>query len=375
MRVLILNYEYPPLGGGAGIAGRYLMTELSKMENISVDLITSSVGESRSSQLGPRARIHFLDIGKSGSLHYQSQSDLLVYTFRAYAYAKRLMRRECFDVVHAFFGIPCGAAAMRLGLPYIISLRGSDVPFYNRRFEKLDKLLFKRLSTKIWKRAAFVVANSGGLRDLALQSAPTQSIEVIPTGVDTGYFSRKTVVASDDAPFTIVSTGRLIERKGYAYLIEALCGLENVRLKLLGDGNLQENLARAAATARVSVDFMGACSKEQVATALARADLFVLPSLNEGMSNSLLEALASGLPAVVTDVGGSAELVTDNVNGFIVPKANSGALRRAVEVYVRNRRLKELHGPASRRIAEKMSVAENARKYVTLYEAAKGAGR
>lgn len=386
MRVLILNYEYPPLGGGAGVATRYLLSELAQTEGVHARLITSSTGKSRVEQFAPNVAIHFLDIGKSGSLHYQSQFDLIVYAARAFALAGKLLRREAFDVVHAFFGIPCGAVAMRLGLPYIVSLRGSDVPFYNHRFENLDRFFFKRLSGKIWKQAAHVVANSDGLRELALQSAPHQTVSVIPNGVDVRFYttgdgldkflsSGSDVHLSGPSPLRIVSTGRLIERKGYGYLIEALRGLFDVRLVLVGDGNLQGELQQAADAAGVTVQFAGLRSRDEVAKILRDSDLFVLPSLNEGMSNSLLEALASGLPAVVTEVGGSAELVSENVNGFIVPKADPAALRRAVEIYLRNPNLLSLHGRASRQIAEKMSIAENAKKYVTLYGLAKGTKR
>ena len=371
MRVLILNYEYPPLGGGAGTACKYLVQQLAARDGFHVDLITSSTGADRVERLSARAAVHFLDIGKSGSIHYQSQADLLVYAFRSFAYARRLLRRRRYDVVHAFFGIPCGMTAMQLGLPYIVSLRGSDVPFYNRRFEKLDKLVFQRVSRTVWKRASYVVANSAGLRDLALASAPKQPIEVIPNGVDTDFFSPPPKKRRNTA-LTLVSTGRLIERKGYGYLIEALRGMKRVHLQLVGDGNLNESLIAAAADAGVSVDFMGAKSRAEVVSILQDADLFVLPSLNEGMSNSLLEAMACGLPAVVTDVGGSAELVADAVNGAVVPKADAAALRRAIDVYLANPKLAVLHGNASRRTALTMSTSANAEKYVTFYRNARG---
>ncbi len=141
LKLLILNYEYPPLGGGAANATYYLLRELARRKDVEVDLITSSVGEHRVEQIDTRIKIHFLDIGKRGNLHYQSQRELLVYAWKSYQYASRLVRNKRPDIVHAFFGIPSGYVAMQLGLPYIVSLRGSDVPFYNERFELLDKFV------------------------------------------------------------------------------------------------------------------------------------------------------------------------------------------------------------------------------------------
>jgi glycosyltransferase involved in cell wall biosynthesis len=159
----------------------------------------------------------------------------------------------------------------------------------------------------------------------------------------------------------------LIERKGYKYLVEALKGIPNVRLCLAGDGNLKNELAAQAAELGVRVEFLGPKSKSEVADLLRASDLFVLPSLNEGMSNSLLEALATGLPAVVTDVGGSAELVTDGRNGYIVEKADAAALRRCIHIYLRNQKLPAVHGRTSRQIAETMSIERNAEQYISLY--------
>ncbi len=368
-RVMILNYEYPPLGGGAGTATKYLMEVLAKTEGISAELITSSSTSQSVERLSDNSVVHFLDIGKSGSLHYQSQSDLSVYAARSFFYAKRLLRKKSFDVVHAFFGIPCGVVAMGLGLPYIVSLRGSDVPFYNKRFEKMDSLLFQRLSRSVWHRASYVVANSQGLKDLALQSSPNQFIKVIPNGVDTNFFlphQKKT----QKNTITIISTGRLIERKGYRYLIEALKDLPNIRLQLVGDGNLSKPLKELSEKCKVSVEFLGIRNRTEVAKLLSSADLFVLPSLNEGMSNSLLEAMSCGLPAIVTNVGGTIELVQKDKNGFVVPKADAFALRAVIKKYISNPNLLNLHGLESRQKALNMSIEENARQYIELYHSA-----
>lgn len=103
-------------------------------------------------------------------------------------YARKLQAEKNYDMVHAFFGIPCGLVAMLLKIPYLVSRRGSDVPFYNRRFYWLDKLIFKRLSRIDWSKAKKVVANSVGLKELALKSSPGLQISMIYNGVDLDRF-------------------------------------------------------------------------------------------------------------------------------------------------------------------------------------------
>lgn len=364
MRVLMLNYEFPPLGGGAANATYYILKEFAKYNDVTIDLVTSSVDEAKTEQFADSITIHSLDIGKGGNVHYQSNKDLLTYSWKAYRYAKRLARENTYDVIHAFFGIPCGYIAMKLKLPYIVSLRGSDVPFYNPRFKTLDTLVFKRMSKKIWKRAQKVIANSYGLKALANESAPDEEIDVISNGVDTEFFApAKTKTGSDT--LTLVSTGRLIKRKGFDYLIRALEGVDGVRLVLIGGGNQREELQALAGALHVDVSFPGTLGKNEVLAHLQKSDIFILPSLNEGMSNSVLEAMAVGLPCIVTDVGGSGELI--NGNGIICAKADEKALRESVMTYKDDVALLKKHGEASRERACAMSWKQCAERYRKIY--------
>ena len=95
MNILILNYEFPPLGGGAGISTQYLLREFAGREDLQIDLVTSSCDAHRVEEFSPRIRIHYMDIGKKGKgLHFQIEQNLLVYAFKAYHYARTLIRRE-----------------------------------------------------------------------------------------------------------------------------------------------------------------------------------------------------------------------------------------------------------------------------------------
>ena len=365
MRILVLNYEFPPLGGGAGNATYYLLKEFSKYKDLEIDLVTSSTDKFKTQKFSKNITIHFLDINKKRkSLHYQSNKDLLTYFWKAYKYSKKLMKSKSFDLCHAFFGIPCGYIAMKLKVPYIVSLRGSDVPFYNKRFYWMDKLFFGSLSKKIWENARLVIANSQGLKQLALKNSPNQKIEVIPNGIDTTEF-KPLMSRRSRKNLRLISTGRLIERKGYSYLIDALKGIDNVELILVGDGNLREDLENKVIKNKVNVKFLGKKSHKEISNLLRTSDVFVLPSLNEGMSNSVLEAMASGLPIITTDTGGSEELIKGN--GFIVRKSSSEQLRQTINKFLISLSLVKSMGNISRKIAEKMSWKNVADDYKRAY--------
>ncbi len=365
VNLLILNYEFPPLGGGAGNAYYYLLREFAKYPELEIDLVTSSADRYKVERFADNITIHYLDISKGNqNLHYQTGKDLLTYTAKAYIYARKLKRKKDYNLCHAFFGIPCGFIALLLKTPYIVSLRGSDVPFYNNRFYWLDKLVLLRLSMLIWRKAKHVIANSEGLKELAQTSSPDQDIKVIYNGVDTNQFYPLENKVSGDK-IKLISTGRLIERKGYRYLIEALKDNDQVELTLVGDGNLAAELKELAVKNNANAKFVGMVEHDELPKYLREADIFVLPSLSEGMSNSVLEAMACGLPIIATDTGGSEELVKEN--GFILKKGLAKALRSSIDYYLKNKPLIKTHGEKSRISSEKKGWDQVASQYGRFY--------
>ncbi len=367
-RILVLNYEFPPLGGGAATATYNLLQQLRDKRDINVILLTSSVGEYKEESIGSNIKIIRLDIGKEGDLHNQSNKNLLKYSIKAFRWIRS--NRDRYDLIHAFFGIPCGFLAMLSGKPYITSLRGSDVPFYSKKYEKLDKYIFQHLSKLIWKKSEYVVANSEGLRDLAYETYDKKEIGVIYNGVDINIFKPK----EKEDGFVVVSTSRLIERKGLDYLIKAFSkfakGKDDVELRFYGDGNQREELEDLVKELGIEskVKFFGETDREDIAKAIPSAHVFALPSKNEGMSNSLLEAMASGLSIIATDVGGTKELV-DSSNGIIVEKESVDDIYNALEKLYSNRELVKDMGIESRKKVEEISWERMAREYVKLYYA------
>jgi len=387
MRILFLNYEYPPIGGGAGNATEFLLREYVKMSDIEVTLVTSSPDESRRIEtLGDgRIRVERLPVGKRStdgkSLHFQSKWHILRYAWASWIFSRALLKREQYDVVHAFFSVPSGFTALLLkwefGTPYIVSLRGADVPGYSERFSQLYFFL-KPLSRLIWKNATNVVANSEGLRDLARETDPHQKIPVIRNGVDTERFCPDE--ARRDENIFVVTSGatRVTARKGLRYLVEAVAMLApqypELRLDILGDGDEKESLEALSAEQKLgtSVRFLGRIPREETYQYYQRADLFVLPSANEGMSNAMLEALASGLPIFATDTGGTKELVEDGVNGRILKMHNAKDIAEKIAWCLSHPEEVKRMGDESRRRAESLGWNGVAGEYREVYKEVTG---
>ncbi len=368
LRILVLNYEYPPLGGGAGNATYYLMREFAAFDDLDITLVTSSTDAGRTEHPYENTTIHFLDIGKKGTLHYQTYRDLITYSWKAWRFCRTLHREQPFDLVFAFFGAPCGFIAYLLGIPYIISLQGSDVPGYSSRFRLLDRLVLRRLSRIVWRKAGHVTALSKDLRELAYKTSSQKEIQVIHNGISCEEFRPSETVR--DGNCTLLFVGRLIERKGITYLLQAMAKLRdtcpNLHAYIVGDGPLRDELRAEADALGIGgqVSLEGFVPHGDLLAYYQKADVFVLPSLNEALGHVTHEALASGLPIVTTDTG-AAELLDGN--GIVVPKGDAGAIAKAIERLLHDNGLREQMAKQSRALAENMSWRTIADAYYELF--------
>ena len=375
-RILLFVYEYPPLGGGVANAIYHLLKEFEKEKNLEIDLITSSLENTWSvSRLSENVSCYQVPIGIKTEDKYQSQTakNMWLYTKNSLEQAQELVKKNNYDLIHVF-GYPSALQAKILHnkykIPYIISLRGVDVPGYNPRFKLIDTL-YKPLVSSLWKDAKRMIVNSKGLRELALATNENLVYKIIPNGVDTKLF-KKVAEKYKFKKFTITAGGTIFgEKKGLQYLVEAYADFakdkEDTNLLLIGSGDLEEKLREQVKSLGIEdkVDFTGYMEKSALSKNLPRCHVFCLPSINEGMSNATLEAIASALPIIVTEVGGKDELLKGN--GFLIPKRNSKEITRRLELLYADESLRKEMAKESRKIAEGMSWEKVAKKYLKEY--------
>lgn len=375
MRILMLDNEYPPIGGGTGVVNQCLLEQLARHRDVEVDLLTSSgTGGSETRRVAERITIHLLPV-RVRNYHHSTVPELLHYAWRATWFGRRLVRERAHDLSFAFSGVPAGFVSHALhamtGLPFVVSLQGPDVPGFESRYRRIYPALAP-IVRRQWRRAAAVTAISETHRRLALDTSPDLDVPIIPNGVDTAVFRPRSRLGDRDV-VRVVCVGRLIERKGQHHLLAALRGLAAaggpaVEVVLVGTGDAEAALRALAATLGVAdlVRFEGLVSRVDMPRVYHDADVFVLPSESEGMSIALLEAMASGLPVVVTDTGGTAELVREGENGLIVPWADPDALARAIARLARDAARRERMGAVSRRMAEAFGWEAVAERYLAL---------
>lgn len=370
MNILMLNYEFPPIGGGAANANYYLFQEFANWDDLEIDLITSSPQGYLKKDFSDNITIYKHDVGKKRK-DYWRMKEIAKWTCKAYKKSKRLINQNDYDLCHCWFGWPPGLIGywFRKKLPYLVALRGSDIPGYNPRLNLLDKLLFTPLSRIVWKNAEDVTVNSKDSAEMAKKTLE-RDYEIIYNGIDTDEFfpSKET----EGNGLKLLFVGRLIERKGVNYLLEALervieeISTPEIRLTIVGDGKIKDKLQNKTRRLGLkgNVKFLGSLPHKSLPSIYRKHDIFVLPSIQEALSNVVLEAIASGL-AIITTNTGAAEMIDGN--GYVVERKNPDQIRKALTKYAENQDILNDHQNKSRKIAENLEWESFAEEYYDLY--------
>jgi glycosyltransferase involved in cell wall biosynthesis len=356
LSVLFLNYEFPPHCGGAGTATWFMARELARCGH-TVHILTCGEETFGSRDIIDGVVIHRVHSWRRGT-HESGLAGAASYLYYARRRLEEILNTHSFDCAHFFFGLPTGVLApawqrLTSGKPYIISLRGSDVPGYDSSpvLKQLHRLL-RPLSSRILHGAASVIANSVSLQRLALVSYPDIELGVITNAVSGTAFCPPGDDNARHEGRRLLCVSRLVKRKGLDTLIKALarCRTSDLQLVIAGEGPCEGNLLKLTRKLNLTdrVVFTGRVEGSALQKLYRSADCFVLPSISESFSMALLEAMSSGLPVVGSDVGGIPELVKDGVNGILVPPSQVNALAEAVDrMFIDQVRLK-LIGAANR---------------------------
>lgn len=247
-----------------------------------------------------------------------------------------------FDIVHAHWLIPQGIVQSFFRKPYIVTGHGGDVT-------SLNKGILKKLKVRCLKNASSITVVSQHLKNKIQELAPEINLSVISMGVDPSKFGKQYYVANyfkQGNKKVVLFVGRLVEKKGVTYLIEAMKQIDAM-LVIVGDGPMKEILKKQAGEIKDKVVFLGAKTHDELKIVYASADVFVVPSITakdgdqEGLGLVMLEAMASYLPIVANNSGGISQLIKDGENGLLCSEKNVVQLENNVNRILNNSELKK----------------------------------
>jgi glycosyltransferase involved in cell wall biosynthesis len=300
--------------------------------------------------------------------------------------AWRVATKKNATVMHGHWVVPGGmiAAMAASRLPLVVSLHGSDVFVAERH------AIAKSAARLAFDRASWITAPSDDLCERAARiGADPARLETLPYGVDTTRFEpnpatrdRVRQALGIGQGQLVVSSGRLVRKKGFEYLIDAVRRLATdrpeIQLVIAGGGDLHDELsALAARAAPARITLAGNKTQDEVGQLLNAADVAVVPSVRDdegnvdGLPNFALEALASGTPVVATRAGGLPQAIDDGVSGLLVPERDPAALAAAIRTVLDDpSNARSLGQQAREKIAAHFGWARVAERFEAAYERA-----
>jgi teichuronic acid biosynthesis glycosyltransferase TuaC len=292
---------------------------------------------------------------------------------------QKLHRRKKIDVIHAHAALPCGHAARlisrRLDIPFVVTVHGLDV--FNTCFlDGISAAWRRKVSIDVYRAARTIICISGKVREILRTGTPAETCSaIVYNGVNPSLFSPDpTEPAPLDSEIEILIVGNLLRSKGHELVLRALgilrSSLPKLRCRIIGEGSDRsqfEGLARDLGIGQ-QVQFVGRQSRSEVAEAMRRCSVFVLPSRNEGLGCVYLEAMSCGKPVIGCRGQGIDEVIEHGKNGWLIPVDGLEELVQGLSALLGSRELCMQIGMAARRtILEKLTLSHQAQCLARIY--------
>ena len=366
MKILMLNYEYPPLGGGASSVTKSLAEELIKLGH-NVDVVTMGF-----KGLKQKEEINGVNIYRVPSIRKEQSvcqtHEMFSYCFSAYRFLPKLLKENKYDINHTHFIIPTGIVSYlkKSKLPYVITSHGSDVPGHNPNRFSFQHELLKPFWRKIVKNAERVITPTNYLKNLIFKNVDADNVTVIPHGFDISSFNFNPKKKEDK----ILLVSRLFEFKGFQYFLDGIKYLDiDYEINIVGEGPYKEALIKKAKLVKANVNFLGWLDNNSLEfkELYEKSSIFVFPSAAESFGTVLLEAMASGCAIITTNTTGCREVVGNT--GLLIRPKNPEDISKALIKLINNDELRYKLGIKGRkRVKDEFAWEKIAKQYVNVYK-------
>ncbi len=379
MRLLVVNYEYPPLGGGGGVLCRDMCECMVEMGH-EVTVLTSGFH-----QLADHENIHGVEIYRvpvwfrSGNQTATIASMLSFYPLACRA-GRRLLQQQSFDLINSYFAIPSGPVGHHLakysGLPNVLFLLGGDVYDPSKRLSPHRTPLLKQTVGHMIDKADAVMAGSENTCHSARTYYHSQRpIDVVPLGLKLAkpVAASKTELGLEQQQSVLCTIGRLVRRKNIPELIDILAEVNQTvatTLVVMGDGPEAGNIRNYARQLGLEKQVILAGRVEELRKQqyLDAADLYVSSSMHEGFGLVFLEGMQAGLPVVCYNNGGQTDFLEQGRTGGLIELGDKQAFINEVSKLLQQPALCATIGQHNKTRVEDYDIRRCTEQYLNIFQ-------
>ncbi len=364
LKILMLNHEFPPVGGGASPVTFELSKQLVQMGH-RVDVVTMHYDNLPRFEIIDGVYIYRTPaIRKRPNICYTHE--LATYLPGALIKTLRLARKEQYDIIHCHFIVPGGPLAWLVskctGIPFVITCHGTDVPRHNPdRFGIVHKII-KPAWRFLARSSPVVISPSGKLRELILENCPAANVKIIPNGIQTDQFKPAQKTKS------ILMCSRIFHFKGFQYVIEAVKDMElDWQVHVVGEGPYLLELKQLAEGSKTPIKFWGWLDKKdpKFYELFNTGSIFIFPSEAENFPTVLLEAMSAGMAIITSMAGGCPEVV--GTAGLLVEPRDTEGIREMLLKLVESDDLRRQLSEAAIKRVEQFNWEKIAQQYLNCY--------
>ena len=379
MKILVINYEYPPIGGGGGFVTRDILEQIVRLGH-HVSVVTSHFRGLKKYELVNGVELFRVPVLFRTKKEVANMPSLLSYFPSSLIHAVVKLQSRKYDVINTHFAIPSGPAGYLLSklfkVPNVLSLHGGDIFDPSKSLSPHRTPLLRNVVKFNLNRADGVVAQSNDTKLNACKYYDVaRSIEVIPLGIKKPVFAKKTRrdFHLDSDAMVFCTIGRLIKRKNLDDALEVLSEIKaeyKFKLLVIGEGPERAHLETLQKQYGLeeAIMFFGNVSDEVKFQLLDLSDFYLSTALHEGFGLVFLEAMECGLPVICYNRGGQNDFLVDGKTGFLIEVANKRAFYKKTIELIRNKRLRDDMSYYNKRVINSYYINNCADKYVSLFE-------
>lgn len=381
MNILVINYEYPPIGGGGGVICKDISEELAELNN-QVTVVTSLYKGLPEKEYINGVEIIRVPVLFRGKQNVASLPSMLSYVPSCITKVNKILKTRKFDVINTHFAIPSGPAGQYISnkhkIPNVLSIHGGDIFDPSKSLSPHKTPGLKQTVKRILNTANCIIAQSSDTKSNAENFYGTKKeIKIIPLGIKPNLYKKisRKELKLPESKYLFITIGRLIKRKNLPELLEIFRKINMdfpSELLIIGDGPERDTIIKKAQELNISdsVRLLGRVTEEQKFQYLSASDIYLSTAMHEGFGIVFLEAMECGLPVICYNRGGQVDFLSSHKTGFLIQLGNTQEFIEKLKYLLTNPQIEDEIKIFNRKYVSEFYIKNIAKKYLSVFEEA-----